>query len=214
MAKICGLQVGVGKIGEVEPAVAKISRIEVGTHQARPLQIDALKKCARYVDADEGNAVLIEFLERFATPAAAAFSLRSVYDLPCLIMLLLDPVAGFGKVEDHRDEDAEDLEVVEHFEKRPMIEPVGDPFAAPFNGPEGQSPGVLDPLFLDGPGLGSLAVNSYYSQEQPPPAEKLASCATAVKLIRQRLDAHGPASHRRSAPRAARHRSPGAAIPV
>ena len=45
-------------------------------------------------------------------PAAAAFSLRSVYDLPCLIVLLLETVAGFGKVEDHCDEDAEDLEVV------------------------------------------------------------------------------------------------------
>jgi len=115
------------------------------------------------------RAVLIEFLERFETPAAAALSLRSVDDLPCLIVLLLETVAGFGKVEDHCDEDAKDLEVVEHFEKSPMPEPKGDPFAAPFNGPEGHSPDVLDMLSPDRPGFGSLALNLYFHRSNLPP---------------------------------------------
>src|SRR5271154_5878010 len=99
-----------------------------------------LKKCARHIDAHQRNAIAVEFLQRFDAPAAAAFSLRGVDDLPRLIVLLLEPVAGFGKIENHRDQHAEAFEIFQYVQKRPSAEDIGNPIQGPLDAPKRRGP--------------------------------------------------------------------------
>ena len=104
LAKIRRTQVGVGEIGEIKISIAHVRGTEVRSQTGAPVPGGSLQESARNIDADQWNAIVVEFLERVDATAAAAFSLRGVDDLPRLIVLLLEAVARFRKVEDDRDQ--------------------------------------------------------------------------------------------------------------
>src|SRR5579863_4687474 len=129
-----------------------------------------LEKCARDIHTHQRNAVAVEFLERFDAPAAAAFSLRGVDHLPRLIVLLLEPVAGFGKIKNHRDQHAESLEIFQYIQKRPSAEAIGNPIQDPLDAPERRRPTMAYALFSNGPGIRPLSLNSDSHVSSLPPA--------------------------------------------
>src|SRR6266436_689817 len=161
LPKINGSQVGVGKIGEGKIAVAEVRAAEIGTHQTGTLKMDALKKCAGDIHADKRNTIGVEFLKCFHAAAAAAFPLRRVDNLPGLIVFLLKPVAGFRKIENNGDKDAEAAQIFKDFEKRPVAENVGDPFPEPLEGPQWHGPGVPDRLSPERPWDRPFSVKTY-----------------------------------------------------
>jgi hypothetical protein len=63
--------------------------------------LDALKKRLGNVHANQRNSVRSQFLKRLNSFFTAAFSLRRIDHLLCLIVLLLLTVAGLGVAEDN-----------------------------------------------------------------------------------------------------------------
>lgn len=126
------------------------------------LQIKILQKRAGHVDADQRNAIVVEFLKRLDAPSAAAFSLRRVDDLPRLIVFLLETVAGFGKVEDDGNEHAKAFEIFKNVEKGPPAQRKGDPCENPLERPEWCCPNMLYALPAHRPRIGLLSVNSHF----------------------------------------------------
>src|SRR5258708_8152932 len=161
LPKISVVQVGIGKIGGGKIAVAEVRSAEIGTHQTGTLKMDALKKCAGDIHADKRNAIGVEFLKCFHAAAAAAFPLRRVDNLPGLIVFLLEPVAGFRKIENNGDKDAEAAQIFKDFEKRPVAENVGDPFPEPLESPQWHGPGVPDRLSPERPWGRAVPVKTY-----------------------------------------------------
>ena len=114
-------------------------------------QLDALQECAGGIDADQGNAIMVEFLEGLDAAAASTFTLRGVDDLPGLIVFLFAAIAGFSEVKDDGEQDGEDAQIFENFEERPAAEKVGRPFQYPFKSAEGEGDGKAI-LAVSGPG--------------------------------------------------------------
>ena len=157
VAQIREVQVGPGEIGEVKIAVAKVGGAKRGAHEIGVGETHSLEKCGRDVDAREGDVVGVEFLESFDAAAAAALALGGVDDLPCLVMALLDTVAGLNEPEDDADQDGETAEVFEDFEEAPVAEEPCKPFPCPVDGYEGDKPAVAGAGSALGPGNGTVA---------------------------------------------------------
>ena|SRR6516164_10750175 len=66
--------------------------------------------------------------------------LSRVDDLPGLIVLLFETVAGFAEIENHRDQHRETAEVLENFQKGPAAKGVGKPGKRPLEGEKGTEP--------------------------------------------------------------------------
>src|SRR5713226_42241 len=129
--------------------------------QASTLKTNALQECAGDIHTDERNAVGVQLLQSFDTPAIAAFSLGGVDDLPRLVVLLLEAVAGFAEIEDHGDKHAETAEIFEHFQERPIAEGEGDPFTEPLEGPQRHSPAAFQSLPTNVPGFRAFSVKAH-----------------------------------------------------
>ena len=72
-----------------EVRASQISPIELAAEQIGVDQADALEEGVGEIDADEGDAVFIEFVECLDASAAAPLPLRGVDHLPGLIMAQL-----------------------------------------------------------------------------------------------------------------------------
>src|SRR5260370_32793107 len=111
-------------MGGTQVAVAQIWSGEIGARETRTREMNPLQKGAGNIDPDQGCAVGVQLLGSFDAAAIPAFSLRGVDDLPCLLMFLLEPVAGLAEIEDHGDEHTQTSEIFEHFDEKPIAEHV------------------------------------------------------------------------------------------
>ena len=157
--KFAEVEIGVMRSSRAQGAAAQIGGAEVGAEKICVFEMDTLQKCGGSINAHEGNFVGVQFLKRLDAAAAAAFALRSVDDLPGLVVALLDAITGFAEAEDDADEDGEAAEVFEDFKETPAAEAVGGPLQYPLDTPQGKKPGMLEIAF-DGLPCGGTAGHS------------------------------------------------------
>src|SRR6185437_184837 len=102
-AEVFGLQIAEGEAGAVENTAAQIGGIHVAAIQLATLEADSKEKCVVRLNANKRDAVMVQLLHGIDAAAIAAFALRRINDLPCLVVALHGSDAGFGEIENHGD---------------------------------------------------------------------------------------------------------------
>jgi len=102
ISQIRRLKVSEVEIGAIERAVACINGAKVSAREFRLLKVNALQEGMRKVDPDQSDSISIQLLQGLGPTPTAALALSCIDDLPCLIVLLFDPVRCFPKIDNDR----------------------------------------------------------------------------------------------------------------
>ena len=108
-----------GEFRRSQVDVPQIGGFQIASQQVSSIQPDALQERPGCLETDQGLVIVIQFLESFDAASTAAFSLRGINYLPCLIMFLFAAVAGFREIENHRHQNGKNLHIFQHFQECP-----------------------------------------------------------------------------------------------